>query len=341
MIVRPLPRSPHLTRQGDSTLAELLHQARAAAADRAALPADASYWQAAETRSAMAMARADQIFGGRHDARTLLAVLMAVVARADLHGPDAQPHGSRLSSSPAKQVFDSTTMAGWLRATSSTTSSGEVYADGAAAAEEVLASDLGAERLAAAWTSVCGVSLLELVAQVELMPAADQPSVSEVRLLQRVTSHCLATNRGMTPAQLTRLVGSDRRTMSTWLRYGAPSRRNTGHLVPARHCATIVGMSLGDWRTVQDAAAGCQATVGPRARVVAPPPVAGRRAVTWDEGEVMEWFESHPAYSCEGRCRRHSTQSVPVAAVAGGGDALATPRLSASDHRSRRWLHSV
>ncbi|MFJ6132119.1 hypothetical protein [Janibacter terrae] len=341
MTVRPLPLRPHLTRQGDSALAELLHHARAAAADRAALRADASYWQAAETRSAMAMARADQIFGGRHDARTLLAVLMAVVARADLHGPDAQPHGSRLSSSPAKQVFDSTTMAGWLRATSSTTSSGEVYADGAAAAEEVLASDLGAERLAAAWTSVCGVSLLELVAQVELMPAADQPSVSEVRLLQRVTSHCLATNRGMTPAQLTRLVGSDRRTMSTWLRYGPPSRRNTGHLVPARHCATIAGMSLGDWRTVQDAAAGCQATVGPRARVVAPPPVAGRRAVTWDEGEVMEWFESHPAYSCEGRCRRHSTQSVPVAAVAGGGDALATPRLSASDHRSRRWLHSV
>ncbi|MBA4084242.1 MAG: hypothetical protein C0493_04750 [Kytococcus sp.] len=341
MTVRPLPLRPHLTRQGDSALAELLHHARAAAADRAALRADASYWQAAETRSAMAMARADQIFGGRHDARTLLAVLMAVVARADLHGPDAQPHGSRLSSSPAKQVFDSTTMAGWLRATSSTTSSGEVYADGAAAAEEVLASDLGAERLAAAWTSVCGVSLLELVAQVELMPAADQPSVSEVRLLQRVTSHCLATNRGMTPAQLTRLVGSDRRTMSTWLRYGPPSRRNTGHLVPARHCATIAGMSLGDWRTVQDEAAGCQATVGPRARVVAPPPVAGRRAVTWDEGEVMEWFESHPAYSCEGRCRRHSTQSVPVAAVAGGGDALATPRLSASDHRSRRWLHSV
>ncbi|MFX4286934.1 hypothetical protein ACQBJO_02035 [Janibacter sp. G349] len=339
MIVRPLPRRPHLTRQGDSALAELLHQARVAAADRAALPADASYWQAAETRSAMAMARADQIFGGRHDARTLLAVLVAVVARADL--PDDQPHGSRLSSSPADQVFDSTTMAGWLRATSSTTSSGEVYAEGAVAAEEVLASNLGAERLAAAWTSVCGVSLLELVAQVELMPAADQPSVSEVRLLQRVTCHCLATNRGMTSAQLTRLVGSDRRTMSTWLRYGAPSRRNTGHLVPARHCATVVGMSLGDWRTIQDAAAGCRVTVGPRARAVAPAPVAGRRAVTWDEGEVMEWFESHPTLSCEGRCRRHRIQAVPVAAVAGGGDACATHRPSDSDRRSRRWLHSV
>ena len=341
MTVRPLPLRPHLTRQGDSALAELLHRARVAAADRAALPADASYWQAAETRSAMAMARADQIFGGRHDARTLLAVLVASVARADLHVPDDQPHGSRRSSSPADQVFDSTTMAGWLRATSSTASSGEVYAEGAVAAEEVLASDLGAERLAAAWTSACGVSLLELVAQVASMPAADQPSVSEVRLLQRVTCHCLATNRGMTPAQLTRLVGSDRRTMSTWLRYGAPSRGNTGHLVPARHCATVVGMSLGDWRTVQDAAAGCRVTVGPRTRVVAPAPVAGRRAVTWDEGEVMEWFESHPALSCEGRCRRHSVQAVPVAAVAGGGDARTTHRLSAPDHRSRRWLHSV
>src|SRR5699024_7368648 len=96
---------------GGKALATLLGRAREAAAERAALPPQAAYWQAAETRSAMAIARANAILGGELDPRTVLAVLVASVARTDLGGVPSESH---LVGSGADQANDPTTLTSWL-----------------------------------------------------------------------------------------------------------------------------------------------------------------------------------------------------------------------------------
>lgn len=334
MTVHRLRRGADLTREGESALAELLHLARVAAAQRATLAADASYWQAAETRSAMALARADEIVGGCHDPRTLLATLVACVARADL-ASDGTLSPLHAATSRTEQAFGPTDVTSWVRRISSGRSPAEVYSLGAIAAADVLSSSLDSEVLAAAWTAACGISMLELLRHPHHTRGAHAPSASEARLLRQATCHCLARNRHMTAVQLSRLAGTDRRSMSTWLRYGAPSPRNVGHLVPARHCTTIIGVPLNTWHSLH------HSTDSRSTQHPIPGPVVEGRALAWDEGEVMEWFENHGAAACKGQCRRHDVAEVPVAARAAVDMGPGLGTRMPSDQNGHRWLRAV
>lgn len=337
MIARPLQRRQHLTREDEADLAELLRHARVAAADRVGLPADAPYWVAAENRAAMAIARADQVFGGQHDARTLLGALLATVTLTDL---GAMP--GRQVAPAAARAHDVMSMARWLRTTCAAGTRGEVYRAGAAAAAEALADPaLDSDRLAAAWTSVCGLALLDVVDRLTSGSPVGRPSEMEIKLLQRVTAHCLATNRGVSRARLMQLTGTDRRTLAGWLRYGHPSPDNLGHLVPARHCATLVGVDEAGWRLLQ----GGLATPASRSRAhssFAPPaPAIGQSSARWDEGEVMSWFESHEGRDCQGLCRRHVEEMTPAVVVAGGSSHQPSGGLHRLAARRGRVLHAV
>jgi hypothetical protein len=290
-------------------LGAVLSGGRRAARRRAGLPTISACWTAAEARAAAAVGRAAALAGTSSDARVLLATMVASIAHDDL---DGATYVSALVQRTVVPAGDTARVAGWLRGLAPLLEGRcgpSFHEEARHVASNVLEHPhTTSDVLADAWISICGIALLETLA--EGRSAGLCTSDAEVRLIQRAVATTLIRRDTAREACVSRLTGVDRATMSNWLQYGPASVEVVGHRITAPTCAALTGLSTTQWRAL-----------GEPGRV----PAASydvRGTPTWDEGQVLRWSQEHAGEDCARQCPAHQdgTQAlVAVAGVAGGG----------------------
>ncbi|GGL14783.1 hypothetical protein [Nocardia jinanensis] len=280
-------------------LGALLHDGRRGAVRRTRLHNDAPCWDAAEGRTVVAAARAAALAGSTTDARVLVATMVATVAYAEL-GARSAP--SVLAGHPATAAFDTASIATWLRGITDTVadSGADLYAEARLLAEAVLAHpDTTEGVLAEAWIAVCGLTLLEELAESSATPDA------EARLIQRTVATTVVARRLAPEARIARLTGVDRQTLAQWRRFGPPSPDIRGHHISAPLCAALTGMTGPQWRALY--ASGRVPDAHDDTHGI----------LSWDEGEVLRWATAHSGEDCRRRCCHHQPVAARVAVAAG------------------------
>lgn len=292
-------------------LGTLLDKGRRASIRRAGLPTTSPCWQAAETRAATVVARADALVGTSADARVLLATLAATIAHDGLDGL-----ASRLPpvQHPALTTVDTASVARWLRNLSHLldgTDDPPLHEEAYRVARAVLdhpgtISDL----LADAWLTVCGLALLEVASSAG--SAQTCGSDAEVRLVQRAVATTLIRRDVVRASRIALFTGVDRVTLSDWLRFGPPSVDCIGHYVTSPTCAALTGVTAAQWRALN------KRVNVPAARTVG-------SSLAWDEGQVLRWRREHGADDCRHQCPAHHHVVASIAAGAAGAAAIGGP----------------
>lgn len=261
MVLRSVSSCPTLPAAVDQPLAEMLRRAQLAVRARTRLRRDAVWWEVAEGWTATELARRDPsrtVPGGPR-------VLLAVAVAAHLAGRGAEPWPEDL------EVGDMPYEGGVDLALSGAESACGVLGDSVCRDDD----------LADAWTAVCGVELLRVLAKARVGAEGLDGPVAAIRIAQRATIGRVTLSRSFSESSLARLACVDRRTVALWRQFRGPAVENTGFMVTAAECAEFAGTSTKTWRELS---AGGHA-----------PPFRARRRTTlvWDEAEVLRWIDGY------------------------------------------------